>query len=179
MAPILSFTAEEIWAYLPDHERRANSVFLSSMPAPNEAFVDHRLAEKWDRLFKERGEVLKALEEARSRGIIGHSLDAAVTLSADGARPGVLLYEFVRSDRERAQDALIVSRAELGTRGNAPPPSAVCTYASELLGTVIVSKAQGGKCERCWKYDEAVGTNRDHPDVCSRCAAVLDSRDTA
>ncbi|MGH7927227.1 MAG: class I tRNA ligase family protein, partial [Candidatus Binatia bacterium] len=180
MAPILSFTAEEIRGYLPDHERRANSIFFSSMPAPNEGLIDNQLAEKWDRLLKERGEVLKALEEARSRGIIGHSLDAAVTLPADDARSAALLYELIRSDKERAQDVLIVSQAELVGRGNAHASNEVCAYASEMLGgTITVAKAHGGKCERCWKYDEAVGKNPDHPDVCSRCAGVLGSRAAA
>jgi isoleucyl-tRNA synthetase len=86
MAPILSFTAEEIWSYLPDKERRPGSVFLSPIPEPDASLVDYKLAEKWDRLFKERSEVLKALEEARNLGIIGHSLDAKVSLYRNSMR---------------------------------------------------------------------------------------------
>src|SRR4030095_8707290 len=73
MAPILSFTAEEIWGYLPDKDRRPKSVFMSSIPQPDASLVDAQLADKWDRILRERGEVLKALEQARAAGIIGHS----------------------------------------------------------------------------------------------------------
>jgi isoleucyl-tRNA synthetase len=176
VAPVLSFTAEEIWAYLPDHERRTKSVFLSSIPAPDEGFIDNELADRWDRLFKERGEVLKALEEARSKGIIGHSLDAKVTLAGSDGKPGALLHELIRSDKDRSQDVLIVSQAEVAGTGAAGTDGELSSYDSELLGSsVTVSKAQGDKCERCWKYDDAVGKDPDHPDVCSRCAAVLAS----
>jgi isoleucyl-tRNA synthetase len=180
MAPVLSFTAEEVWGYLPDRERRPSSVFLSSIPQADEALIDNKLAEKWERLFRERGEVLKALEEARSKGIIGHSLDAAVTLSPGNGASSSLLSELIQSDKDRAQDVLIVSHAAVATNTNARAESDVSSYASELLGgTLTISKAPGGKCERCWKYDETVGKNPDHPDVCSRCAAVLGSRAAA
>jgi isoleucyl-tRNA synthetase len=180
MAPVLSFTAEEIWGYLPDRERRPDSVFLSAIPTPDEALIHNKLAEKWDRLFKERGEVLKALEEARSKGIIGHSLDAAVTLAPSTDTSGALLYDLIRSDKDRAQDVLIVSQATVAANGTADGQGEVCAYESELLGgTVTVSKASGGKCERCWKYDDSVGKNSDHPHVCSRCAAVLGARAAA
>jgi isoleucyl-tRNA synthetase len=177
MAPVLSFTAEEIWGYLPDHECTTDSVFLSEMPAVDEALIDHKLAERWDRLFKERTEVLKALEEARSKGIIGHSLDAAVTLASDNRATNSLLFELIRTDKNRAQDVLIVSQAEAAPQAIGNGQSTETRYHSELLGaTIMVTKAVGGKCERCWKYDTSVGANADHPDVCSRCASVLGSR---
>ena len=91
MAPILSFTAEEIWNYMPDKERRAGSVFLSRIPEPDASLGDPQLADKWDRIFKERSEVLKALEQARAAGIIGHSLDAKVSFeSRNGDRSSIL-----------------------------------------------------------------------------------------
>jgi isoleucyl-tRNA synthetase len=75
---------------------------------------------------------------------------------------------------------LIVSQAEIAPHTADQPQSAGSKYHSELLGaTIMVSKALGGKCERCWKYEESVGANLDHPDVCSRCAAVLGSRAAA
>ena len=82
IAPIVSFTAEEVWGYMPDKTRRPASVFLSQIPEVDSGFVNPELAEKWDRLFRERGEVLKALEQARAAGLIGHSLDARVVLHA-------------------------------------------------------------------------------------------------
>ncbi|MDH3444648.1 MAG: isoleucine--tRNA ligase, partial [Deltaproteobacteria bacterium] len=176
MAPVLSFTAEEIWAYLPDTDRRASSVFLSSIPAPDESLIDYKLADKWDRLFRERSEVLKALEEARSKGIIGHSLDAKITLVAGDRESGAMMHELIRGDKNRSQDVLIVSQVELSGNGNAGAGGDFSSYDSELLGCpVTISKANGEKCERCWKYDDAVGKDPDHPDVCSRCASVLAS----
>jgi isoleucyl-tRNA synthetase len=89
-----------------------------------------------------------------------------------------LLSDLIRTDKERAQDVLIVSQAELA--GSARARDEVCTYSSELLGgTITVAKARGAKCERCWKYDVAVGRDPEHPDVCSRCAAVLGARAAA
>ena len=94
----------------------------------------------------------------------------------DGVAPEVLLYDLIRSDKDRAQDILIVSQAN----GSVHAEGEVCSYHSELLGgTITVSKALGRKCERCWKYDMAVGKNPDHPDVCARCAGVLGSRAAA
>jgi len=177
MAPVLSFTAEEVWAYLPDRARRPHSVFLSAMPTPDESLIDGALAEKWDRLFKERGEVLKALEEARSKGIIGHSLDAKVTLVQRDAKPDALLQELIQSDGNRSRDVLIVSQACLSADdGRAGAADQICSYDSELFGgPIMVAKADGVKCERCWKYDREVGKDAAHPTICSRCAAVFRS----
>ena len=83
-APILSFTAEEIWNYLPDRAQRPKSVFLSHLPETDTNVADAEFGEKWERIFRERGEVLKALEQARSAGIIGHSLDAKVVFANNG-----------------------------------------------------------------------------------------------
>ena len=170
MAPIVSFTAEEIWGYMPDKDRRPASVFLSRMPDSDSSFADARLAEKWDRIFRERGEVLKALEQARTAGIIGHSLDAKTTFSPRNGDRGSILMELSRNDRLRLQDLLIVSQVG----AIADTADAGSGYDSDLLQCrIVVSKAEGGKCERCWKYDTAVGENKDHPTVCARCAAVL------
>ena len=144
MAPVLSFTAEEVWGHLPDRERRANNVFFSMIPASDEALVDNKLAERWDRLFKERGEVLKALEEARAKGIIGHSLDAAVILSPENGASSALLYELIHGDQDRAQDVLIVSHGAVAGDGRANGQGEVCSYRSELLdGAITVAKAPG------------------------------------
>jgi isoleucyl-tRNA synthetase len=176
MAPVLSFTAEEIWGYLPDRRRGAESVFLSPMPSPDETYIDKALAERWERLFKERAEVLKALEDARAKGIIGHSLDARVTLQCQNDSSSPLMRELIRSEPQRSQDLLIVSQAELSSNSTGAAEPEFSNYDSELLGCLIrVTKARGKKCERCWKYDEEVGNNPEHPNVCPRCAAVLAS----
>ena len=184
MAPILSFTAAEIWQHMPKKSGAAASVFMSRMPAP--APLDETLTARWEQIFKERSEVLKALEEARSRNIIGHSLDARVVLhTLNGALPR--LGEMFQKDEQRAEDILIVSQGAV-VKGSAD--AAVTTaaqraseaqdvdgrllYQSQLLNCLIeVGKASGQKCERCWKYSEDTGRDPAHPTVCARCARVL------
>jgi len=172
-APILSFTAEEIWQYLPDRASRPESVFLAQMPQPDASFTDPARAEKWDRLLRERGEVLKALEQARTSGIIGHSLDAKVVFEHRNGR-GSLLPSLLPGERARLQDLLIVSQAADATESAARSSGDETAYDAALLDCVVkVSKADGAKCERCWKYDVRVGADRNHPTICPRCAAVL------
>ncbi|HVN87653.1 MAG TPA: isoleucine--tRNA ligase [Candidatus Binatia bacterium] len=162
MAPILSFTADEIWAHTPVHAAKAESVFLAGFPAFDAVASDDALATRWERLLAVRTAVTKALEDARKSGQIGHSLDARVELAAsDGLRPALA---------EIASDLpalFIVSQVELLDDLAAP--------ASPLLAElkVQVASARGGKCERCWNYSEEVGTHADHPGLCNRCYAVV------
>jgi isoleucyl-tRNA synthetase len=198
MAPILSFTAEEIWRYMPDKKRLPASVFLSSIPSADAKLENQQLADKWDRIFKERGEVLKALEAARSVGIIGHSLDAEVVVFGGVGTTESPLGQLQAAAPKMAEDILIVSQlaaqnggmpsylSELeearraGQSGMSVPVHdngrQGWAYSSELLNSVIVVfKARGNKCERCWKYDTAIGSDEAHPTVCPRCATVLNS----
>ena len=165
MAPILSFTADEIWACVPAAENRP-SVFLAGFPTP--APADGALAEKWERLLAVRAAVTKALEEARQAGVIGHSLDAWVQLgAADGLR--TLL-------GQQAADLpalFIVSQVTLhGDLG----PETISPLLADLK--VRVQRARGGKCERCWNYSEAVGRDPVHPGLCERCLPVVTALET-
>ena len=173
-APILSFTAEEVWNYLPGKDKRPSSVFLSQIPQSDRSFGDMQLAEKWDRLFDQRSEVLKALEQARTAGIIGHSLDAKVIFGKSNSQSRAALSEYAGQDRTGAQDFLIVSQVYNEHESSAS--SLAVRYDAPLLDcTVVISKADGAKCERCWKYDIKVGDDPNHPTVCPRCAAVLNA----
>jgi isoleucyl-tRNA synthetase len=162
MAPILSFTAEEIWAHAPAYSGKMDSVFLAGFPAVDTAMQDDALAARWARLLEVRAAVTKALEEARKRGEIGHSLDACVRLApADGLRPALA---------QLAADLpalFIVSQVEI--------VDDLPTEASPLLADlkVQVESARGGKCQRCWNFSEAVGSNPDHPGLCDRCQRVV------
>ena len=184
---------------MPDKDQRPGSVFLSAIPQPDQRFVDPQLAEKWDRIFKERSEVLKALEQARAAGIIGHSLDAKVVLhTQNGLSHESPLLDLLGSDPQKLEDLLIVSQAEAvpglnsfldqvisaresGNRGmhsvvDLPDGRRVISFDAELLDSFIsVFRADGGKCERCWKYDTEVGKDPAHPTVCARCARVLNA----
>ena len=173
MAPILSFTAEEVWQFLPDKGRRPTSVFLSQIPQPDRELNELQLAEKWDRIFRERSEVLKALELARAAGIIGHSLDAKIVFEPSNGDQSSILKGLIDQDKTRLQDLLIVSQAaSAGAAGTAAANGTA--YEATLMGCrIAVTKAEGAKCERCWKYDTRVGADASHPTLCARCAAVL------
>jgi isoleucyl-tRNA synthetase len=161
MAPILSYTADEIWSYVPG--RHAETVFEAGLPSVDAALVDDGLAAKWDRLLAARAVVTKALEEARKQGVIGHSLDARVRLvPSDELRP---LLEEQRADLPAF---LIVSQVELATDlGDSANP----TRSPDLA--VAVEPARGAKCARCWNYSEAVGSDAEHPELCERCLPVV------
>ena len=164
-APILSFTAEEIWSYLPGKADRPQSVFLSSIPEPDTGAAASILGEKWDRIFDERSLVLKALEQARTAGVIGHSLDAKVVLHASDPHRSAL-HQLMTADPQKLADVLIVSQLALDA---IPAPDDL----KDLR--LSVSKADGAKCARCWKYDVNVGCDDKHLDVCPRCARVLNA----
>ena len=174
MAPILSFTAEEIWQYLPDKRQALGSVFLSQIPQADPELNEPQLAEKWDRIFRERSEVLKALEQARAAGIIGHSLDAKIVFEPRNGDQSSILQDLIDRDRTRLQDLLIVSQASSATVAVGTADGNGTAYDATLLGCrIAVTRAEGAKCERCWKYDTKVGADTSHPTLCPRCAAVL------
>ncbi|MFZ5569216.1 MAG: isoleucine--tRNA ligase [Thermodesulfobacteriota bacterium] len=165
MAPILPFTAEEIWKYMPVQAPRAESIHLTVLPDVDPRWRNEELARKWDQLLAVRGEVTKALEAARVQKLIGHPLDAAVTIRAadDLTR---LLGEY----REELRSLFIVSKAELREDGTL---DGAC-HSSEIDGLSIrVTRAPGEKCERCWVYDVETGKNAAYPNTCPRCQAAL------
>lgn len=155
MAPILSFTAEEAWSHLPKEEGDPESVHLASFPEVEEALMDGGLEERWSRLLEVREQVTKALEGARQRKEIGHSLDARVSIRAPGE-----LIAFLRTFGEELREIFIVSQVELQE-----VPQGVLQ--------VHVAKARGKKCARCWVYHEEVGRSEEHPEICPRCLEVI------
>ena len=160
MAPILPFTAEEIWGYMPETDGREESVHLAAMPEAENAWKNEALARTWRRLILVRGEVTKALEAARAKKEIGHPLDARVTLNAGGE-----VLEVLRACAADLHTFFIVSKAEITTE---PISSGFVSQEIEGL-TIGVSPAAGEKCERCWVHDPSVGTFAQQPTLCSRC----------
>jgi isoleucyl-tRNA synthetase len=162
MAPILSFTAEEIWGYMPADPERPPSVHLTDFPVPDPLLRDARLAADWERLLEVRAAVTKTLERLRQDGVIGHSLEARVRLAATGA-----LGELLAAHRALLPEILIVSQVEL------EPPGALAAP-SGLAGLEIAAeRAHGEKCARCWIYRLDVGSDRRLPTLCGRCAPVV------
>ncbi len=167
IAPLVAFTAEEIWKFLPKRKGDPESVHIARFPAPEELgrALDPRLAANWERLGEVRGEVLRALERARNEKRIAGSLEAKVRLGAeDGWR------ELLESYRNWLPAVFLVSQVEVDKAANA----AASADTAALDGVrVAVERAEGSKCERCWNYSTAVGTDADFPTLCERCAPVL------
>jgi isoleucyl-tRNA synthetase len=165
MAPILAFTAEEIWKFMPDRIKDSGSVHLTSLPVVREEWMNEQMAQKWRHLIKVRGEVTRALEEARIKKIIGHSLDASVIIYADND-----LYDLLEPYKDDLKTILIVSEASL-IKGEMPDATFKSVDIEGLLIQVI--PASGEKCERCWIRDISVGTDSKQPTICSRCRNAL------
>jgi isoleucyl-tRNA synthetase len=163
VAPILSFTAEDVWRFVPG-AGRADSVFLAGIPAPPAAWRADDVAARFDRLLAVRGAVTKALEEARQSGLVKQSSEARVVLAADARADG--LGTLLTDRLQELADMFLVADVALGGV-DGTPESAV------LPGLrVRVERAAGEKCPRCWNI-RRLGEDARHPDVCSRCAGVL------
>jgi len=165
MAPILSFTAEEIWEMLPDTDKE-KSVHLAAFAPVDVSVMDDALEAQWDRLIEIREQVQKVLEEARRAKVIGHSLDAAVTIAATGKGKEKELLAKYAAD---LSDIFIVSTVALAETA---PAGAVTSETIPGLA-VAVAKAAGAKCPRCWNYTEDIGTDPAHAEVCGACAVNL------
>jgi isoleucyl-tRNA synthetase len=157
MAPIMSFTAEEVWT----HMNRGGSVHTAYFPEPQDltgglsASARERVP-AWDRLMEVRGDVLKSLDTARNEKLIGAPLEARVRLSANGdLRP--LLEKYAGE----LPGLFIVSQVEVDSAGAGPLE-------------VTVERAAGTKCERCWKYTADVGASQKYPTICGSCVEAVD-----
>ena len=171
LAPIMSFTCDEVWQYLPALPDRLPSVHLAKFPTASDILggsvtggsvpvEDARQSEDWKILLVVRTEVLKALEEARQGKLIGGAnLEAQVTITA--AEP---VFSVLARYKEHLRYLFIVSAVTLepGASGNGTGGV-----------SVRVGKADGKKCERCWNYSIHVGEDAIYPTVCERCSAVL------
>ncbi len=172
LAPIMSFTSEEVWDYLPKGEGRGESVHLALFPSAAEIVGDatkpsqsmnaktgeNKTGEDWTTLRSVRDEVLKALEEARNNKLIGTGLEAQVTVTAPDP-----VYSVLSRHAGQLRYLFIVSAVTL-IQGSGNGTGQV---------HVEVKKADGAKCERCWNYSVHVGEDKTYPTVCERCSAVL------
>jgi isoleucyl-tRNA synthetase len=165
MAPVLSFTADEVWRYLKEPEKR-ESVFLTSFPHSDQKYIDAELDSRWERIIAVRGEAAKVLEALRRDKKIGHSLDSSVTLYAEPK-----LFEFLKGYNNDLAFIFIVSSVKVAQDAEAPADA----YVSEVVKglRIAAGPAKGAKCGRCWMYSESVGTVKEHPEICDRCAGNL------
>ena len=174
LAPIMSFTAEEVWQFMPSVGEKPESVHLALFPTAEEVLGNtarppdrtgqalpsgaEQIRADWDRLLLVRAEVFRHLEAARKDKVIGSGLQAKVTISAPAES-----YDLLERYRETLRYLFIVSQVELKrlVSGNGAGMK------------VEVSPAEGKKCERCWNYSTLVGSDPEYPTVCERCSAVL------
>jgi len=151
LAPILVFTAEEAWGHLAGNER---SVHLQLFPEPNESRRDSLAREMVDEMLRLRGVIGQAIEKARQEKLIGNALEAAVVLRC--------CERFATSiPREELEEFFILSDLKLEP---AMEPSA------------LITKTPNEKCARCWRHRSTVGKIATHPELCDRCAAVVDKK---
>jgi isoleucyl-tRNA synthetase len=165
MAPLLPFTAEEIWAYMPAHSDKVPSVHLTLLPEVNSQWKNEGLVQKWEAILNVRAEVTKALEEARTAKQIGHPLDAAVTISAKED-----LHDLLHPHAEDLRFIFIVSRISL-----LKDKKLEGSFESEKIKglSIKIETAPGEKCERCWIHETSVGSDSAHPTICRRCCKAL------
>ncbi len=166
IAPMISFTAEEIWQAMP-HLASDNkkSVFLNPLPEVRPEWSFPELEAHWDRLFALRDDVMKALELARAEKLIGKSLDADLTIYATDAEVCGLLDSF---GEEALKTVFIVS--DVNVKNEAAPAGAF-TETQSGIG-VLVEASQAERCDRCWLHDKnAVSDGDGH--LCPRCAAIV------
>ncbi|HZH48597.1 MAG TPA: isoleucine--tRNA ligase, partial [Nitrospira sp.] len=162
MAPVLSFTAEEIWRTLFaqfDGTLGVDSVHLNLFPEAHPEWQDDELGQRWEQLLEVRVAAQAALEEQRREKVIGSSLEANVEIKANSEK-----YMFLQNYEADLSTIFIVSRVKLTSVNNLP-------HKPDFL--VAVSKSTSKKCERCWNYREAVGQNEQHPTLCDRCVEAV------
>jgi isoleucyl-tRNA synthetase len=153
MAPILSFTCEEAWGYLPAYPGQAPFIHLEQFPKIDERLRSGVDRERWDRIMAVRDRVLKEIETARAARLIGDSLEADVEIAANGEDEKLL-----RENGELFKTILVV--AALSVRPGSEEK-------------ITVRKAQGRKCPRCWNWVAATPSSGLHPELCPRCAAAV------
>jgi isoleucyl-tRNA synthetase len=175
MAPILSFTAEEAWGYLPG-AARPDSVHLVTFPAERPEWIDEGLAQEWDRLLDLRAEVSRALESARQRGRIGKGLDAVVYIPS---APEEQWMPLLLAKGETLLTTLF-NVSSVRIRQSAPDGRAIAYESQDIPGLTVqvVPAADLGwrKCERCWTWSANVGADPDRPTLCERCARIIRER---
>ncbi len=155
-SPVLSFTTEEAWSYLPG--RKTESVFYNDFPPVKKELVDEKLMKEFEHILSVREDVLLLLEKGRREKIIGNSLEAKVMMENKD--------EVLEKYKDYLPEIFIVSQVEFG-----PAEGEVILEGEH--GKYALKKADGNKCERCWVYSPTVGEDPEYPSLCSKCREVI------
>ncbi len=170
IAPVLSFTAEEIWSEIPQNgsEKRTDSVLMATWYDGLFELNEPAERERWNQVMVLREVVARAIEVLRKEGSVGSSLGSEVGIYADGAAGETLAWL-----GDELRFILITSAAEFGALADAP---ADAQHIETELGTVAlwVKPSEHAKCVRCWHQREEVGTSDKHPELCGRCISNVD-----
>ena len=165
VAPILSFTADEVWEYLPAVEGREASVHLAQFPKPEEVFSEDpaALLEEWKQIFAVRDEALRTLEEARQAKRIGKGLEAKLEIAASG------------------EQLALLQRHAVGLKEiiNVSGVNVIEGFAARPLDMVTALSASGSKCARCWNFMPEVSSYGIWENVCTRCQNALSEMNIA
>lgn len=155
IAPILAYTSDEIWKYMPHSKNeQAEHIIFNSMPEKVDVDIDDDFMGYWDKIHELRDEVKKSLESYIKDKTIKGSLEAKVVLAAGGET-----FDFLKKAENELAAAFIVSEVE------------ILNNDAEL--DIKIEKADGEKCERCWSISKSVGSNSEHPTLCTRCCENL------
>jgi len=172
LAPILSFTTDEVWSYIPGRAK-PESVHLVTLPEERGEWVNERMAADWERLLEVRGEVSRALESARKQGLIGKGIDAVVYVTSapeEQWRP-------LLAGKGEALLATLFNVSAVKLAGTAPAEGSVLYESQDIPGlalAVVPAQRLGWKkCERCWTWSPEVGADPRHPTLCERCLPVV------
>ncbi len=152
LTPILSFTAEEVWEYIPDFPGKEESVHMQLFPPVEKNYLEKLDSDKWQNISLLRERILKEIEEARNKKIIGDSLEAVIHLAFDGKN-----YDLMKEHRDLFKEILVVSDIQLEKASTE---------------TIEVSKSTGNKCPRCWNWFNENTATAKHPELCPRCNQV-------
>jgi isoleucyl-tRNA synthetase len=153
MAPILSFTCEEAWSFIPDHPGKEPLIHLARFPETGNAGRKPVDEAHWEKIMAVRDRILKEIETARAARLIGDSLEADIEITAAGDDEKLL-----RENSGLFKTILVV--AALNVRSGAAEK-------------IIVRKAGGRKCPRCWNWVEGALADGTHPELCRRCAETI------
>ena len=162
MAPVLTFTADEIYEFTPASKDKKENVFME-MFAPVMEYSDAANTEKWNKILEVRKEATKALELARAAKVIGHPLDADIVIGTDPETVKALTAD------EGIERIFIVSEVKFAD----PAGMTDCYTSEDGKVKVKVTPSSNAKCERCWTKSASVGHNSEHPTLCTRCAEAI------
>ena len=164
-APIIVYTAEEVWSAIQYKDEDASSVHLTTFPKFNVAWQNDSLGKTWEKLIDIRTDVARELEKIRASKQIGNSLEASVSLYTENEE----LLQLLKNYGKDLSMLFIVSEVKLA---ETITPKAVKGELNQNLW-IECTVSRAGKCERCWNFRESVGQNKNHPAICDRCITAL------